>query len=122
MLGNRFALSMTFILFATMVCGLAWAIGNEVVGYIVAAGLFSGLGILEQLGVITAFRGFLRFALLIVLPSAAFPLADLGYLPFPEVALWIAAFTMLAALPIFWWQIAKRGQSETSFGCPLMGI
>jgi len=114
MLGNRFALSMTFILFATMVCGLAWAIGNEVVGYIVAAGLFSGLGILEQLGVITAFRGFLRFALLIVLPSAAFPLADLGYLPFPEVALWIAAFTMLAALPIFWWQIAKRGQSETS--------
>ncbi|WP_443969599.1 hypothetical protein [Sphingobium sp. CR28] len=105
---------MTFILFAAMVCGSAWAIGNEVVGYIVAAVLFSGLGILEQLGIITVFRGFLRFALLIVLPSAAFPLADLGYLPFPEMALWIAAFTMLAALPIFWWQIAKRGQPETS--------
>ncbi|MCW2364605.1 hypothetical protein M2341_000052 [Sphingobium sp. B7D2B] len=114
MLSNRFALSMTFILFAAMVCGLAWIIGDEVVGYVVATLLFSCLGILEQLGFITAFRGFLRFALLIVLPSAAFPLADLGYLPFPEIALWMAAFTMLAALPIFWWQIAKRSRSEAS--------
>lgn len=108
MLSNRVALSVTFFLFAAMVCGLAWTLGNEVVGYVVAVLLFSCLGILEQLGVITAFRGFLRFALLIILPSAAFPLAELGYLPFPEVALWIAAFTMLGALPIFWWQIANR--------------
>ena len=114
MLGNRLALSMTFILFAAMACGLNWAIDNEVVAYLSATLLFVCLCALEQVGLLTIFRGFLRLALLIVLPSAAFPLADLGYLPFPQVTLYMAAFTMLAALHVFWWQIARRGQNEAS--------
>lgn len=108
MIGNRFALSMAFITFAVMVCGLTLAIGNEVVAYLAATLLFLCLCVVEQLGLLTFFKGFLRFALLIVLPSAAFPLADLGYLPFPQVTLYMAAITMLAALPVFWWQMAKR--------------
>nr|WP_140404560.1 hypothetical protein [Sphingomonas sp. CDS-1] len=114
MIGNRFALSMVFIMFAVMVCGLSWAMGNETLAYLAATLLFICLCGLEQVGLLPIFRGFLRFALFIILPSAAFPLADLGYLPFPQVTLYVAAFIMLAALPVFWWQIAKRKPNEGS--------
>jgi hypothetical protein len=112
MLGNRLALSLAFLIFAGLAYATKWAIGDDKIADLVAVLLFLCLCALEQMGFLQIFRGFLRFALLIILPSAAFPLAFLGYLPFPQVTLWIAALVMIGALPVFWWQIAKRNRRD----------
>lgn len=111
MILTRHALTPAFMLFAAILAGVSLAIEDAAVAYLTSTILFSGLACLEQARIITIFRGFLRWALLIVLPSAAFPLDDLGYLPFPDVTLYVAFFFILAALPVFWWQSAARGKA-----------
>lgn len=86
-----------------MVYAMGLAVHSEALAYLLATLMFLAICAFEQMGLVRVFRGFLRLALLIILPSVAFPLADIGYLPFPQVTLYLAAFVMLAALPIFWW-------------------
>jgi hypothetical protein len=109
-LKNRLAISAIFLLFGLTVALLSIILRDDRLAYVLSAIIFALVAVFERIGKLTIFRGFAKFGLLIIIPSSAFPLAFMGRLPMPEITLWLAAFAMLAALPIIWWNVAKRSE------------
>ena len=107
-LKNYASIAISFVLFAIFVVILDISLENQRYAYIYASLLLIVFSIFDHIYKVRFFRGFSPYALLIVIPSAAFPLDDLGLLPLPNVTLYVAFGVMLLALPIIWWVVWKN--------------
>lgn len=96
--------SVSFVMFAIFLVIFSLFFGEEI-SYIISIILIILISIAEYFEKIKFSRGFIKYSLIILLPSIIFPLDDLGFIKMNHMFVYICMFTMVLYIPIIWYRI-----------------